>query len=220
MSTTFADIETTSRTQSRPFLLTAAVVAGPLAGAVWHVIDKVGLPRIDPADYLSQVAANRTPYAISTLLYLIFVACSIPTGMMAMRVLRDRAPLLGTLSGLLLGLAGVLGLVVTGMRPLALALAPAEGVTADAVAAYTRYQDSIWFGGIMLPMLLSAVGGLILLTAAILRTGVVTRWAAPALIGGFVLSSGEFPPVITIVGSFVQLAGFLPLAAALFKSGR
>ncbi|MEN3535134.1 DUF4386 family protein [Microbispora sp. ZYX-F-249] len=205
----------TSPLSRKPYLVAAAVVASPLAGVVWHMVDKVGLPRIDATDYLAQVAANRGSYALSTLLYMIFVGCSIPTGLAVMRVLRDRAPLAGTVSGLLYTLAGALGLVVSGMRPVVLALAPESGAAPEAVAAYQRYQDSVWFDGVMLPMLASAVIGLIVLAAAILRTGVLPRWTAAALVAGFVLSSGEFPPAVTVLGVLVQLAGTVPLAAGL-----
>ncbi|RVX46621.1 uncharacterized protein DUF4386 [Nonomuraea polychroma] len=205
----------TSPTPRRPFLLTAAIIGGPLAGAVWHLVEKVGLPRTEAADYLAQVAANRSNFAISTLLYMVFVGCFIPLGLAVMRVLRGRAPLAATISGLLFGLAGALGLVVSGMRPLVLGLAPEGPVIAEAAAAYQRYQSSPWFDFVMLAMLASVLIGLVVLAAAILRTGVLPRWTAALLVGGFVLSSGEFPPAVTILGGVVQLAGFLPLAGRL-----
>ncbi|GLX08154.1 hypothetical protein [Microbispora sp. NBRC 16548] len=200
---------------NKPYLLAAAVLAGPIAGVVWHLVDTVGLPRTEAADYLAQVAADRDGYALGTLLYMIFVGCSIPGGLAVARVLRDRAPLAGTISGLLLALAGVLGLIVSGMRPVVLGLAPEGGVAAEAVAAYGKYQGSAWFGGIMLPMLASAVVGLVTQVAAILRTGALPRWTAPLLVAGFVLSSGEFSLAVTVVGALVQLTGTVPLAARL-----
>ncbi|GAA2395382.1 DUF4386 family protein [Nonomuraea africana] len=205
----------TSPTPRRPFLLAAAIAVGPLAGAVWHLVENVGLPRIDAAVYLAQVAANRDTYALSTVLYMIFVACFIPIGLAVMRVLHGRAPLAGTISGLLFALAGALGLVVSGMRPVVLGLAPEGGVAAEAIAAYQRYQASPWFDWVMLPMLASVVIGLVVLAAAILRTGVLPRWSAVLLVVGFILSSGEFPLAVTIVGGLVQLAGFIPLAGRL-----
>ncbi|MBE3010933.1 hypothetical protein IL992_17295 [Microbispora sp. NEAU-D428] len=208
----------TSSTSRKPYLLAAAVVAGPFAALVWHLADTVGLPRTAAADYLGQVAADRDGYALGTLLYMIFVGSSIPGGLAVMRVLRERAPLAGTISGLLLALSGALGLVVSGMRPVVLGLAPEGGAVAEAVAAYERYQGSAWFGGVMLPMLASAVIGLVTQAAAILRTGVLPRWTAPLLVAGFVLSSGEFNPAVTVAGALVQLAGTLPLAAKLLAA--
>ncbi|WP_188188551.1 DUF4386 family protein [Nonomuraea sp. SYSU D8015] len=210
----------TSPTIRRPFLLTTAIVAGPLAGALYFVTDQAGLPRTEAADYLAQVAADRSAYAISTLLYMVFVGCFIPTGLAVMRVLRDRAPLAATISGVLLALAGALGLIVSGMRPIVLALAPEGPVVAEAAAAYQRYQASPWFDFVMLPMLASVLIGLVVLAATILRTGALPRWTAALLVGGFVLSSGEFPPAVTILGGVMQLAGFVPLAGRLVTERR
>ncbi|MFF4778119.1 hypothetical protein ACFY05_35365 [Microtetraspora fusca] len=205
----------TSPAPRKPYLLAAAVLAGPLAGVVWHLADTVGLPRSEAADYLAQVAADRQGYALGTVFYMAFVGSYIPSGLAVMRVLRDRAPLAGTISGLLLALAGVLGLIVSGMRPVVLGLAPEGGAVAEAAAAYERYQDSAWFGGVMLPMLASVVIGLVVQIAVILRTGVLPRWTAPLLLAGFVLSSGEFSAAVTVLGVLVQLAGTVPLAAKL-----
>ncbi len=197
-----------------PVLLAAGVVVAPIALGVAFRVDQVGLPRIDPAEYVAGIEAHRGGYLAGTLLYGLGTALSIVNGLAVRRVLGGR---LGLLMAVLGGITGVLAGCVTGMRTVLLGAVGPEGATPGTVEVFTAWQESPWFG-VMVPMLLSAVLSTLLLVGSVLVTGWLPRWVAAAVLVGTVLSSGEFGTAVTAAGGVLLTVAALPLARAVLAT--
>jgi hypothetical protein len=129
---------------------------------------------------------------------------------------RRRAPWLSGVAATLLVIGGVGGAGFAGLRLVAIELAEQGG--ASSVEAWEAVQSGVPFA-VLGSLLLMAILGTLLSAAAIVRARAdIAVWAAPALLVGFVLASGEFPVWVSVVGELVVLASLVPVARAALRS--
>ena len=76
-----------------------------------------------------------------------------------------------------------------------------------AVPVWESVQSGTAFDTLTPFLLMAIVGTLVGVVALVRARRDVTVWAAPAYLVGFVLTSGEFPQWVSVVGAAVQVAG-------------
>jgi hypothetical protein len=80
-------------------------------------------------------------------------------------------------------------------------------VMAGSEAIWKQVQDGHRFGVLVPFGAMAILGTLIGLVALVRMREAIGWWVAPAYLVGFVLTSGEFPSWVSVVGAAVQVAG-------------
>lgn len=177
-----------------PLLLLAGAIVGPDSGE-------------ETADYLRAYAENSEAAGVSTVLWFLgFVVLTVAVAAL-IHLVRDRAVVLGHVGGMLAfaGSIAFAALVVTSIYDIALGqqLPLQQGVAVN--EAIQADPASYW---VLIPALLGTSIGLVLLTAALWRGGVLPVWVFPVLLVGFVvLFFGGDQKEISIAGNALILIG-------------
>jgi hypothetical protein len=196
-------------------LLVGAALVAPVALAVQYALSPAGLPRDEAAAFLAGVGEHPTRYTVALVAYLVAMASGLAVAATIALAGRRGSPWLSGAAAALLAVGSVGGGGFAGLRLVAAVLAESGG--ADAPAVWTAVQEGTPFA-VLGPVVLCAVLGTLLATAALVRARRdVTVWAAPLFLAGFVLTSGEFPVVVSVLGGAVQLAALLPVARAALR---
>jgi hypothetical protein len=207
---TTTEVETPSAVPVRRRLLAYASVLSPLALATQYALDPTGmLPRDDPAGLLAAIADQPGQYLASTVVYLVGMVTLLAWTLTLYAVLRDHTPRLAATASTLLGLAAIGGAGFAGLRLAACSFVEDGAVSEGAVEIWARIQEGPLFA-VLTPLLVAAILGTLVAGVAMIRAhDVVTVWAGPLYLAGFVLGSGEFPPVVSVLGGVLQAAAVL-----------
>ena len=193
-------------------LLAAAALLSPLAFGLQYVVDTSTLPREDPAVYLGGLAEAPGRSTLALCVYLVAVACIVPLALVLVRACRDSSRRLAPIAATVTMLGALAGAGFAGVRLVALSLVADGEVPAYGDAAWTAMQEGAAFA-VLSPLLLCAILGAFLATAVMVRARRdLGWWVAPTYLLGFVLASGEFPDVVSLVGGVVQAVALVPVA--------
>ena len=197
-------------------LLVGAAFAGPVALAVQYVLSSGDLPREEAGAYLAGLAENPTSNTIAVAIYLVAMIAGVANAAMLALAGRRRAPWLSGIAAALLVVGTVGGIGFAGLRLVAIELSqqgdPGAPEFWTAVQTGTPFHVLEWF-------LIMAIAGTLVAAAALFRARAdIAVWAAPALVIGFVLASGEFPVWGSVVGNLVVLASLVPVARAALRA--
>ena len=211
-SVTTPVVETRPAVPARRRLLAYAAVVSPLALAAQYALDPTGmLPRDDAAGLLAAIAEEPGRYLASTVVYLIGMITLIAWALTLFAALRDHAPRLVATASTMLTLAVVGGAGFAGLRLASLSFVEDGEVTTGAVEIWERLQGGPLFI-VLTPLLVMAILGTLLTGVAMIRArALLTVWAGPLYLVGFVLGSGEFPPAISVLGGVCQAVAVLPV---------
>jgi hypothetical protein len=196
-------------------LLVGAALVAPVALAVQYALSPAGLPRDEAVAYLAGVGENPGRYTVALVAYLVAMATSVAVAATVALAARRGSPWLSGVAAALLAVGAIGGGGFAGLRLVSAVLAGSG--SPDAPELWTQVQDGTPFL-VLTPFLICAILGTLLATAALVRARRdVTVWAAPLFLAGFVLTSGEFPVVVSVLGGAVQLAALLPVARAALR---
>jgi hypothetical protein len=129
---------------------------------------------------------------------------------------RRRAPWLSGIAATLLAIGSVGGGGFAGIRLVAIGLAERGGSSSVEVweAVQTGSPSAVLWSLVLMAILGTLVGA-----AAVVRVRKdIAVWAAPAMVIGFVLASGEFPVWVSVIGELVALAALVPVARAALRA--
>ncbi|MGY1609698.1 MULTISPECIES: hypothetical protein [unclassified Geodermatophilus] len=203
------------RPHARRRVLVGAALVSPVALAVQYALSPAGLPRDEAVGFLAGVAEHPTRYTVALSAYLVAMATSVAVAATIALAGRRSAPWLSGAAAALLALGAIGGGGFAGLRLMAAVVAESGGP--GAAGLWTAVQDGTPFA-VLTPFLLCAILGTLVGTAALVRARRdVTVWAAPVFLAGFVLTSGEFPVAVSVLGGAVQLAALLPVARAALR---
>jgi hypothetical protein len=209
------DPGTDARPHPRRHPLVGATLVSPVALAVQYALSPAGLPRDEAVGFLAGVAEHPTRYTVALTAYLVAMATSIAVAATIALAGRRSAPWLSGAAAALLAIGSIGGGGFAGLRLVAAVVAENGGP--GAADLWTAVQEGTPFA-VLTPFLLCAILGTLLATAALVRARRdVTGWAAPVFLAGFVLTSGEFPVAVSVLGGAVQLAALLPVARAALR---
>lgn len=199
-----------ARPQGR--LLGAAALISPVALGAHYAVDPTGmLPRDDAAALLTAVAESPGRYVAATLVYLVGIVTLIGWAAVLTLAGRRHAPILSTVTAVLLVLGAVAGAGFAGLRLTAAALTENGAPITGATQAWTRIQDGAPFL-VLAPALIAVVLATLLTAVVLFRCRRhIPVWAGPAYLAGFVLASGEFPGVVSVAGGLVQAVAVWPV---------
>jgi hypothetical protein len=196
-------------------LLVGAALVSPVALAVQYALSPAGLPRDEAVAFLAGVGEHPTRYTVALVAYLVAMATGVAVAATLALAARRGSPWLSGAAAALLVVGSIGGGGFAGLRLVAAVAAESGGP--DAAGLWTAVQQGTPFL-VLGPFVLCAVLGTLVATAALVRARRdVTVWAAPVFLAGFVLTSGEFPVVVSVLGGAVQLAALLPVARAALR---
>jgi hypothetical protein len=209
---------TSARTRSGRFdrrvPLAAAALLAPVAMAAQYLLAPPGLPRDDAAGFLGGIAADPGRYTASVATFLTSMAFGIAAAAVMALAGRRLAPWSSGVAAALLVLGSIGGAGFGGLRLVAVHLTEAGTARPGAVEVWESVQSGTAFNTLTPLVLMAIVGTLVAVVALVRARRDVTVWAAPAYLVGFVLTSGEFPQWVSVVGAAVQVAGMLPVVRA------
>ncbi len=202
----------TSRTDLRRPLLVGAALLSPLALGVQYALSAPGLARDDAATWLGGIAENPGRETVALAVYVVGMVTGVAVAIMLALAGRRRAPLVSTAAATLLTIGAIGGAGFAGIRLVAVVLAgsgnPAAVPLWEAVQVGAPFTVLTGFLG------MAIVGTLVAAVAMVRARADVTVVAGPLYLAGFVLSSGEFPAWVSVLGTLVQFAALLPVARA------
>ena len=193
-------------------LLGAAALVSPVALGAQYAVDPTGmLPRDDAAALLAAVAESPGRYVAATLVYLLGIVTLIGWAAVLALAARRHAPVLSTVTAVLLVIGAVAGAGFAALRLTAAALTENGAPITGATQAWTRVQDGAPFL-VLAPALIAVVLATLLTAIVMLRCRRdIPVWAGPAYLAGFVLASGELPGVLSVAGGLVQAVAVWPV---------
>jgi hypothetical protein len=197
--------------------LAAAALLAPVAMAAQYLLAPPGLPRDEAAGFLGGIAADTGRYTASVTSFLASMAFGIAAAAVLALAGRRRAPWASGAAAALLVLGSVGGAGFGGLRLVAVHLTEDGTARPGAVEVWQSVQSGIAFNTLTPFLLMAIVGTLVGVVALVRARHDVTVWAAPAYLVGFVLTSGEFPQWVSVVGAAVQVAGMLPVVRAALR---
>src|SRR6478735_2310173 len=194
-------------------LLAVAAVVSPLALAAQYALDPTGmLPRDDAAGLLAAIAEQPGEYVVATVVYLIGMVTLVAWALTLFAALHERMPRLAATIATMLTIAAVGGGGFAGLRLVACSFVEDGEVSEGAAEIWSRLQGGPAFMVLGPMMLLAVVGSLLAGIAMIRARSEVTVWAGPLYIAGFVLSSGEFPVPVSVLGGLLQALAVVQVA--------
>ena len=207
---------TDSGVHARRRVLVGAAFLGPIALAAQYLLSTDGLPRDEAGPWLASLAEDPTRQVLSVIAYLVAMLAGVAGAATLALAGRRRAPWLSGVAATLLVIGSVGGGGFAGMRLVAVELAERGG--SSSVEAWEVVQAGAPFA-VLGSLVLMAVLGTLLSAAAVVRARQdIAVWAAPAMVVGFVLASGEFPVWVSVVGELVVLASLVPVARAALRA--
>jgi hypothetical protein len=217
VSSSSAAAETPARAADvRRRLLVGAAFAGPLALAAQYALSSAGLPRDEAGPWLTGLAEDPSRQVLAVVVYLVAMLAGVAGAVMLAIAGRRRAPWLSGIAATLLVMGSVGGGGFAGIRLVAVELAEQGGPSS--VAVWESVQNGAPFA-VLGPLVLMAVLGTLVAVVAIVRARQdIAVWAAPAMLVGFVLGSGEFPAWVSVIGELVALAALIPVARAALRA--
>lgn len=213
---------TSARTRSGRFdrraVLGGAALLAPVAMAAQYLLSPPGLPRDAAAGFLGGVAAAPGRYTLAVAAFL----ASMVFGLAAAAVLAlaggRSAPWTSGVAASLLAIGSIGGAGFGGLRLAAVHLTADGAPLPGAVAIWEGIQAGTAFNTLTPLLAMAILGTLVAVVALVRARRDVTVWAAPAYLLGFVLTSGEFPHWVSVVGAAVQVAGLLPVVRAALRA--
>lgn len=185
----------------------AALAVWGFGLVAFAALDNAGLPRDEPLQYLTRIAADPERYRWANIAYLAGAAALLPATVAIRRLVGDRPA--GRIGSWMLALGGLIAVLMAGAKLTVRELVTGpEGVTPAAVAAYTRFQEGSSFTLVTLPLVVGLVLGTILTTVALWRSAAVPRVVPAGVFAGVVLGSGEFPHAVTVIGHALAAAAW------------
>jgi hypothetical protein len=210
------DASSAPRTGRGRQLLVGAALLSPLALGVQYALSAPGLARSDAATWLGAIAEHPVRESIALAVYLVGMVAYVAVAAMLVAAGRRRAPVVSAAAATLLTIGAIGGAGFAGIRLVAVVLAdsgnPAAVPLWEAVQTGAPFDVLTWFLG------MAIVGTLVAAAALVRARADVTVFAGPAYLVGFVLSSGEFPSWVSVVGAVVQFAALLPVARAALRA--
>lgn len=161
----------------------------------------------ESAAYLRALGENPEAAGVATVLWFLGFIVLTSAVVALIHLIRDRAVVLGHVGGVLAfaGSIALAALVVTGIYDIALGsvIPLQQGLAVD--KAIGEDPASYW---VFIPAILGTSIGLVLLTAALWRGGVLPVWVFPVLLMGFVvLLLGGEERIVAMVGGALLLVG-------------
>jgi hypothetical protein len=205
-----------SRLDRRKALVAVAFLAPP-AMAAQYLLAPPGLPRDAAEGFLVGIAADPDRYTWAIAAYLVSMAAGLAAAVVLALAGRRTAYWLSGIAASLMAVGSVGGGGFAGIRLAAVALTDGGSAMPGGEVAWTRLQEGAGFS-VLLPFVGMAVLGTLVAVAALVKARAdVTWWAAPAYLVGFVLTSGEFPTWVSVIGAAVQVAGLALVGRAALR---
>ena len=201
---------------ARRRLLVGAAFLGPIALAAQYVLSSAGLPRDEAGPWLAGLAEDPTRQVLSVVAYLVAMAAGVAGAATLALAGRRRAPWLSGIAATMLVIGSVGGGGFAGMRLIAIELAEQGG--SSSVAAWEAVQTGSPFAVLGSFVVMAILGTLVGAAAVVRARQDIAVWAAPAMVVGFVLASGEFPAWVSVIGELVALAALVPVARAALRA--
>lgn len=209
--------ETAERTiHPRRRLLVGAAFLGPIGLAVQYVLTSDGLARDEAGPWLAGLAEDPTRQVLSVIAYLVAMLGGVAGAAVLALAAGRRAPWLSGIAAAMLVTGAVAGAGFAGLRLVAIELA--EEGTPGAAEFWTAVQTGVPFNVLTWPLLMAILGTLVAAVAVFRARRDIVVWAAPAMVVGFVLASGEFPVWASVLGELVALAALVPVARAALRA--
>ena len=196
--------------------LVGAAFLGPIALAAQYLLSTDGLPRDEAGPWLAGLAEDPTRQVLSVVAYLVAMLAGVAGAATLALAGRRRAPWLSGIAATLLVIGSVGGGGFAGIRLVAVELAERGG--ASSVEAWEAVQAGAPFAVLGSLVLMAVLGTLVSAAAVVRARADIAVWAAPAMVVGFVLASGELPVWVSVVGELVVLASLVPVARAALRA--
>jgi hypothetical protein len=197
-------------------LLVGAAFAGPVGLAVQYALSTAGLPRDEAGPWLAGLAEDPSRQVLSVIAYLVAMVAGVAGAVVLAIAGRRSAPVLSGIAATMMVIGSIGGAGFAGMRLIAIELAERGGHSS--VQAWEAVQNGAPFA-VLGSLVLMAVLGTFVAAAAIVRARRdIAVWAAPAMVVGFVLASGEFPVWVSVLGEVVALVALIPVARAALRA--
>ena len=201
---------------ARRRLLAGAAFLGPIGLAAQYLLSSAGLPRDEAGPWLAGLAEDPTRQVLSVIAYLVAMVGGVAGAALLALAGRRRAPWLSGIAAALLVTGSVGGGGFAGLRLVAIELAEQGGPSS--VAAWEAVQGGAAFAVLGSLVLMAILGTLVGAAAVVRARQDIAVWAAPAMVVGFVLASGEFPAWVSVLGELLALAALVPVARAALRA--
>jgi hypothetical protein len=185
--------------------------------AAQYLLAPPGLPR-DAADgFLQGIADDPTRYQLSVIAYLVSMLAGLAAAALLAIAGRRTAPWLSGIAGTMLAVGAMGGSGFAGLRLTAIEMSVDGKVVPGATDTWTRVQEGVPFTTLT-PLVGMVILGTVVAGVALVRMRREVTWiAAPAFVVGLVLTSGEFPAWVSVIGAAVQVAGLIPVIRAALR---
>jgi hypothetical protein len=203
-----AGATTTNPTVARR-LLAAAAAAAPLLFTAYVATDPAPLPREPAAEFLGAIAAHPTAFLVSTTLQFAAAATGVAFAAYVIVAFARSAPRLAPFVGVLLSL-GYMGVAAfVGAKLVAVDLIVDGAPRAGSLDVWSAVHTGPFFDIVSWPLLMAIPGNLLLAVLLLRHRALVGIWPAAVVLVGFVMGSGEFPDVVTLLGWAIQVPAVL-----------
>lgn len=199
-------------------LLGAAAVAAPALFTAYVATDPAPLPREPAPDFIGAIAAHPTAFVVSTSLQFAAMATGVALAAYVMVVFARSAPRLAPVVGVLLGLGYLGGAAFAGAKTVAADLVVDGAPRAGAIEVWSAVHMGPLFEVLSWPLLMAIPGNLLLAVLLLRHRAVVGIWPAAVVVAGFVMGSGEFPDLVTLLGWAIQVPVVLHIVRRTLRS--
>lgn len=186
-------------------LLVAAGIASPVLFTAFVAVDPGPLPREPAADFLGAIAAHPGAYVAATTLQVAAMATGIALAVAFAVGLGGRFPKLAGATSVALVLGCLGGTGFAGGKLVAADLVEDGRVRPGAEAVWSAVHGGPLFDVMSWPLVMAILGNLLLAVLLLRWRDVLGLWPAAVVLAGFVMSSGEFPDAVTLLGSAIQV---------------
>ena len=214
---TFAATERAGTPSVARRLLAATAAAAPMLFTAYVATNPAPLPREPAADFLGAIAAHPTAFVVSTTLQLAAAATGLVFAAYVMIAFARSAPRLAPVVGVLLGVSYVAVAAFAGAKLVAADLIVDGALRAGSLEVWSAVHTGPFFDVLDWPILMAIPANLLLAVLLLRNRRTVGAWSAAAVFVGFVMGSGEFPDVVTILGWAIQIPVVLHVVRRTFR---
>lgn len=196
-------------------LLGAIAVSSPVLFATFVALDPGPLPREPASEFLGAIAAAPGQYVLATTVQLAAMVTGLAVAVAVGLAFRSSSRRLSAVAGALMAIGCLGGTGFVGAKLVAADLVADGQPRPGAEEAWTAVQSGPLFDVMSIPLLMAILGTVVVTIVLVRARRDISWWPAALYLVGFVMSSGEFPDLVTFLGALVQVPAVLVIARQL-----
>lgn len=199
-------------------LLGGIAVASPLLFTTFVALDPGPLPREPASEFLGAIAAAPQQYVLATVFQLAAMTTGLALAVAVGLAFRASSRVLSGVAAAVMAVGYVGGTGFVGAKLVAADLVVDGRPRPGAEEVWTAVQSGPLFDVMSWPLLMAILGAFLVTAVLVRARRDISWWPSAAYLGGFVMSSGEFPWPVTLLGAALQVPVVVVIARQLRRT--